>query len=782
VCRWFDSNLLHKNNQVKYCLLQHHFIDAAIQLSGHLKIKMMNKLLQVSLRQQAVFIPDTAIRDNNLLTTSTSLLIANLAKLGFGVTEPLLQALNATSPSFQLQLLESFREIMKVKKNWTPLVKGWNVPTDETVMDHIITFFANAFKSKGTTLPCGHIIPANTFPLERYNGCPFCGTPFEFGDIEYHKQGSEIKILDLWTLEDATVFLHDLLTAKTALDATQMDGLKMLLTELPVPSVLITMKETLMAVIDSHVARNNPGDALALFTSPTDVLRYLWYKHTGFLQPVTPNTIITRQTNNQKHIGIMKGNTAQARLAAKERLKLKYSRKDCLMVAGWLNHLNMEVVEMCEAMHAKRGMWVRFIRALRLPEYSKRKGFERLHHLLDVFYNGEYEMLQSRVDHYRLRMDAANTFLLLKQRPGLFARSLFANMLWFGVEDTMTEFATIIDKVPARLLFTLNAYAASYFDKKGMRMVKPLGGVNKKISVNKLVKLYEQEDLMAMQEAVSDICILAMKNRFSAMANQHRTMFIDPALFKIPVAIGDRSDTVQDLPAALMGTRFSIAGETVRLFMQWGVGLPAQHLDMDLSCEVIYAKRNELCSFSQLHINGCRHSGDIRSIPDEIGTAEYIDIDLGVLRKLGARYVVFTCNAYSNGSIVPNLVVGWMNSKFPMKISEKTGVAYDPSCVQHQVRIVNNVSKGLMFGMLDVAQAELIWLEIPFAGQLAQHFNIDTATLFLKKLEHKLTIGQLLKVKAAAQQLELVDTEDADEVYTMKWALNTAAVTKLLID
>ena len=115
------------------------------------------------------------------------------------------------------------------------------MPTGEGLLDHIVTFFANIFKSKGTILPCGHIIPDNTFPLHRYNGCPFCKTPFESGAIEHFKQGSEQKILELWTIQHATDFLKDLLTSKTALDATQIDSLKILLTELPLPEVSIAM-------------------------------------------------------------------------------------------------------------------------------------------------------------------------------------------------------------------------------------------------------------------------------------------------------------------------------------------------------------------------------------------------------------------------------------------------------------------------------------------------------------------------------------------------------------
>ncbi|WP_379687745.1 hypothetical protein [Flavobacterium procerum] len=151
----------------------------------------------------------------------------------------------------------------------------------------------------------------------------------------------------------------------------------------------------------------------------------------------------------------------------------------------------MDVEAMCETMHPKRGMWVRFIRALRLAEYSKRKGFEKLNFLMDVFYNQVYDVWQSKVNSSRLKFDADKTFALLKQRPGLFARSLFSNMLWFGAEETVAHFEEIIDKVPARLVFTLNMYAQNYFDKNMQRSVKPLVEQTNRIGANQLLGLYE---------------------------------------------------------------------------------------------------------------------------------------------------------------------------------------------------------------------------------------------------------------------------------------------------
>ena len=746
---------------------------------------MKYELVKVSVRQHAVFVPDDMLENKQqVMNESTSVLLANASKLGFTFSEPLLHALNGATPVYKLQLLEYLKTVAGVAKNWTPLVKGWDVPTGESVLDHILTLWANVFKSKDdTTLPCGHHIPENTFPLERYNGCPFCGTPFTFGKIEKTGQGSKLKVLDLWTIKNVTAFYSDLLISKTALDATQVDSLKILMQELPLPQVEIGMKETIMLVIDHYMAAKKATKAQKYFQTPADILRYLWFKKTGFMQIIEPKTIIKKEVKNNTHLKKSLDAGVNAKLKAIAALKVKYSRSECLTVALWLNNLELDVEKCCEIMHTKRGMWVRFIRALRLAEYSKRKGFEKLAELLDVFYNQIYTVWQGDVNRYRLRLDAAHTFALLKQRPGLFARSLFANMLWFGSEETITHFKEVADKVPARLLLTLSMYAKNYFDPNADRSVKTLGGTTKRIGPNQLLSMYGEEQLEAMKAMIEELCLTVMKARFAAVPNTNKTMYIDPLLFNMPVAIGDRSDSVQDLPVALMGTRFPVEGNTVRLYMQWGKDLPAQHMDMDLSCQIAYADKIEICSYSNLTATGCQHSGDIRSIPEKKGTAEYIEINTTELRYAKVKYATFTCNAYSNGAITPNLVVGWMNSKSPMTISERTGVAYDPSCVQHEIRIIQNTTKGLVFGVLDVEANEIVWLEMTFGGQVVQGLDYRGVEAMLKKLKSKLNIGSLLALKAEAQGLVVIeDAAKADETYDTKWARNTAAVTQLLAE
>ncbi len=744
----------------------------------------------VALRYRAVFL-DINREDINMLSELTAPVMAFVRRLkenGFCVSEELLHALNAVPAERLTEITECINEVMGVKLNWAPLVKGWNVPTGETWADHLITWIANIFGKgagfKGTTLPCGHLIPEGTFPLERYNGCPFCGTPFVTADFVYKGQGSKLKELRLFTARDMKHVFESLLTSSTPLDGTQKDSLELLLREFPLPEkVGISMKETAMLVVKLLVEQGKGDEASKLLKTPTDVLRYLWYEKTGYVQIIEPKTLVAHARKLYYHLWGPLDRGADAAQDMKKKLMLKYDRKACLRVALWLNAIPMTAQQAAENMNPKRGMWVRMIRALRLGEYSRKNGFGHLAEILDVFYKQDYTTWQGRVDKARTENNAEGTMALLKERPGLFARCLFATMLRFGSDEVLNAFGEIADKLPARLLLSLGNVAETYFDPKEPRLARPITGVTHKIEPNKLLALYSDDELKAMVSAVKELYTASMERRFAAQPTEAKTIYIDPALRNIPVSVGDRSATVQDASCALMGTRFPVEGDAVRLFLQWGKGLHAQHLDMDLSARIALAdgKVSE-CAYYSLQGVGAKHSGDIRSIPEMVGTAEYIELSLPELEAAHAKYVIFTCNAYSTGALSPNLVVGWMDSANPMKISEKNGVAYDPSCVQHMVRIgEGNLSKGLVFGVLDVSKREIVWLEMPFTAQTMRGADATSIEALLHKLETKLTIGQLLDIKAKAQRLTMAENaEEADEAYTYEWALNPADVTKLL--
>ncbi|MFT3995302.1 MAG: hypothetical protein QM660_13395 [Dysgonomonas sp.] len=88
----------------------------------------------------------------------------------------------------------------------------------------------------------------------------------------------------------------------------------------------------------------------------------------------------------------------------------------------------------------------------------------------------------------------------------------------------------------------------------------------------------------------------------------------------------------------------------------------------------------------------------------------------------------------------------------------------------------------MVFGVLEVATKEIVWQEMPFGGQIVVDMDALNVEALIAKLKNKTTIGNLLAIKAQAQNIEIVETENADETYTIQSAMSTAAVTKLLID
>lgn len=759
------------------------------------------KLLRIALRYRAIYL-DIDPKEIDLETKPAPAVLAFVARLrenGFSVNEDLLHALCMVSATELADITAVIDDVMGVKLNWATLVKGWNVPTGETRADHLITFFANLIGGakaglEGCTLPCGCFIPEGTFPLERYTGCPFCGTPFTTANFVYKGQASKLKELRLFTEEDLKQVYQSLLASPTPLDATQKDSFEKLIDIYGLPdNVEISMKETAMLAVKHLVANGQQAQAQALLKTPTDILRYLWYEKTGYVQIIEPRTLIAQARrfyfdmfgplDESKYIFGPLDQSEYAGKEMKEKLKLKYNRKHCQCVASWINNLALSPQQATENMNAKRGMWVRMIRALRLGEYSRRKGYEHLADILDAFYRQEQPTWLGILQQARNNRDTQTVLQMLKQRPGLFARSLFATMLRFGCEETMEAFEQVTDQMPPRLLLSLGNAAEKYFDPDATRTAHPITGYTISIPKNKLLSLYSPADLKAMVARVKQCYVSSLKHSFAAQTTKAKSIYIDPALFDIPISVGDRSATIQDISCALMGTRFPVEGDAVRLFLQWGKGLHAQPLDMDISCHIAFENgKTEDCAYYRLKATGAEHGGDIRAIPEMVGTAEYIELSLPELAEAGAKYVTFTANAYSCGALSPNLVVGWMNSAYPMKVSEKTGVAYDPSCVQHMVRISeSNLSRGLVFGVLDVDEREITWLEMPFISQNIQGCDFTAVNALLQRLRNKLSIGQLLEIKAEAQHLSLAPSPDeADEAYTYEWALNPAEVSALL--
>jgi len=742
----------------------------------------MEKHNKIAIRQGAIYVPAQEITSvQNWVSTFVNL--AKLKELGYTLDSKALSIWKTTTEEFQDLYVDFVRTVTGSKLNWTPLIKQWDVPPKDSEFAHVLTWFNQLVGGSGTTLVCGHTIPANVFELEKYNGCPFCGTPFE-ADMEIPVgQGSKLKILKLWGDRELLNYFDNLLKSKTPLDGTQKEAVLTLLEIYPVPEVEVGMIETKMFLVDQLVALGKRKEASKLFKLPSDVLRYLWYKHTGNLQIVKPKTILNKTARDSRRgYSRYRSSVNTSEVAnKKEQLKLKYSRPEARKIAEWMNEFD-GIRPVLDSMNPHREMWVRFIRAARLNEFAKQAGFERLKDLLYIFQNqgtglGWAHLVNKAMKEHSLTLGLH----LLKQRPGVFSRMLFSLLLKYDAALVMDAFKEVLTKLPMRLIVTLTQAAKVYFSGQ-TRVVKPLGaGLTKTIDPHPLVAVMSATERKQYMELVESLVDEAIFQRFAATPNENKTMYIHPDLEYIPFSIGDRSETVQDLAHFLQGQRFPLQSKQVRLFMNWGEGLPAQHLDMDLYADVVYPNHTDICYFGHLNITGATHSGDIQHIPNKIGTAEFINLDVEKLQANGASGVIFHCRAYNKSALEMNLRVGWMASTNPMKVTA-SGVAFDPSCVEQMISVKSELGQGLIFGYLDLQAEQIVWLEMPQTGNAGKS-GMDNVKAMLNKLSAKFSIQKLLVIKALAQGLTIIsEPAEANEVYDLDWAKDVAGVTQLLAD
>lgn len=729
-------------------------------------------LQKVALRHNAIYIHRSSV-DNipfSTLQSHTLYALGEFRKFGIALSERALRAFNTLEPAGQADIIKTLNAVYATEMNWTPLVRDWLTPTGQTWLDMAYTFLYNVADRveggnyPGTRLRCGHVIPDGVFDIERYTGCPFCGMPFETSDKVNYGGASELRVLDVMGDAAMDSLLRNLLEMRTPLDVSQLESLSVLLQRYNMPQgVQIPMKETLVAVMHFCITSGRPELLLGLVTSPGDVLRYLWFVHTGQLKVIRPKTLLNQTQDAWSQFCPALDESAKLVSERKKALRLHFTRKTGRIVAWLLNTMEMPAEEMCRIMHPRREMWVHMIRALHLPEYARRKGNGKLARLLDRFYRRDYLVTQGAIDKARLAYDFESTMQLLRLQPGVFARQLFANMLWFDAAKVLDRFRKVLPLLPTRLIIGLGNAAESYFSTEDkVRPVRIITGQVVKVEKNPLIYSHSDEALYDIVIMVKGLLTEALRMKYAVMpAPGKRHICIDPVLDDCAMPVSDRSISVQDVGSALPGMKFDIIGDKVRLFLYWGEGMPAQPLDLDLSAVIIYDDHSRTCNFSTLTVCGAQHSGDMRWIPDNVGTAEYVELDIPKLKASGAKYVMFSATNYSGGELPPNTRAGWMSSTQPMTVDDTTGVSFDPSCVQMMIRLPQNITgRTVHFGILDVESSKIIYIEVPDSEQVVGSSSAGAVMLLLKKLRDKLTLGGALRMMADAQGLEIV-TADA---------------------
>ncbi|MFA6779850.1 MAG: hypothetical protein WCU80_08755, partial [Paludibacteraceae bacterium] len=109
-----------------------------------------NIQIRVALRYHALYL-DTERNVGSKpyqMSVSAMAFVSKLKENGYSVSEELLHALSKVDACKLADISDTLNNVMGLDLNWTPLVKGWGIPTGESIFDHLSTLAVNIFCKK----------------------------------------------------------------------------------------------------------------------------------------------------------------------------------------------------------------------------------------------------------------------------------------------------------------------------------------------------------------------------------------------------------------------------------------------------------------------------------------------------------------------------------------------------------------------------------------------------------------------------------------------------------
>lgn len=270
-------------------------------------------------------------------------------------------------------------------------------------------------------------------------------------------------------------------------------------------------------------------------------------------------------------------------------------------------------------------------------------------------------------------------------------------------------------------------------------------------------------------------------------------VYIDDMLDMVPLPteITDASDAMNAWPR---GTRIPIeknedgTPKNIRVFVWWtniDRGGHTDRVDLDLSAELFHKAGDKpegaLCEWEgSVSFHGTYnkfdgtivHSGDITDggAPGGDGVCEYVDINVKKLQEEcpNVDYIQIYINSYTGQpfSDVPCLG-GWQEREELCQSDQ-----FDPKAVK-QTSMLACAGRGVSMAVVDVKNAEIVWMDAPYKKAVAASTSLDAAGAFDIILDRymkgdQMTMKEMAGLFVEASGGELTESmEEADIVFSM---------------
>ena len=604
----------------------------------------------------------------------------NLECLGFVMSQNLMDRVATLDDdalaSFYRHLVKDLRAMVGAHREFKPLYP--NFPDQVWDMPEVLLYF-NALRHYLT----------NKLPVFAKQERPTLAEPVE------------LRIIDLGDKEDFEKIFTRLVGAKTSLSVTDKEDVKWFVAQYGqdivrlMPSE-IPSKENL-AIFGAALVKQDATAALEILSrhikTATDVLRLMVAMFEGDVSLAAP-----------VKFGAIKRSARRTFLS-------------------WLERTGNAVEDMLRW----KPRWIRAGERLHPGDYVEE--FPKTYAAFKALRNDEQvPTFNGRLEPMLLSPESGEALALLATRPGDLARRL-DHLLRISpdTEAVLRTFRAGAAKVSTPVLLQMLAHFSVRDNPPELRVFFPKGDTAKAHGeVNTLPKLKE-----GIAAQVSAICEEALVARFSLLPALG-TCWIDERLRKYMVPLAQRS-AAKALRTITRGSRLPLPNTRVlRFFIWWKNG--SHRTDIDLSAALFDAEERyvDVLSYYNLKNFGGCHSGDIVDAPQ--GAAEFIDVELDLLRKHKVRYIMMMINSYTRQPYcdLPECFAGWMARQKP-----GSGEVFEARTVVDKLDVASNVQICIP-AVFDLMENEVIWADMGLSHhpsfQNNVRTNLSSATVMLRSL------------------------------------------------
>lgn len=658
----------------------------------------MNKII-VTLQKGFVCLPDNGMDNRKVVATVQ----ANLMNYGYILKEDAFLAMAKADTSdiilWHDQAISFLKNKMGGKNNNKPLYSGF--PQEVMSMSDTELYY-NALRHYWTN---GKWSPKEVL-MDR---------PVNFEDITYNqlKNGTEDDFLKIFTT---------LVSLNTSITPTDMEVIKWFIND----------KQTLVFP-ESIPFKENLCTLAAMgldipVKTPTDVLRIAIFMSGGdIMLPAVPKKQICVLKKTGYRSSIVKENNPE-----RDNFRFKkFKNSERRYLLGLLEQTHCSVAEMV----LKSNRWVRLGEILHPGSYKEKypKAFKSFTILRKGLPNkdgkkGKKLNDKKAVSWYGMVQRAFTKSFeeglqKLCERPGEFMRKLDylirtnQKSKKENIQLIFTKFREVGKGSSNKVLFEAYSHFQERDKIKSDRSIF-IKGARKRTPLPDLPAINKQ-----IIDEVSSIIFVILREKFAELSVLGNC-YLDEELKKIPLPTNMRS-TAFSLKPVVRGTRIPFdnpSSKVIRAFVHWfNDGERKGGCDIDLSGILFNAKGTKKDNIGwngrSYNTNLCTYSGDVT---DKSGAcAEYIDLNVNGLVKLGWKYAVIDIRDYrysiNNGGIggYKDCVFGIMEREFP-----EANTNWKPDTIKNAFSITSNTAGCLVAG-IDLETKEYFMIDMDINGHVA---------------------------------------------------------------